>query len=663
MRLKCAKKTDDRIQVTQEALSAIKIIKMYTWERFFQNHVTNARRSVSNVSLSVSSIHGIYFLFLFRIEIDELKKIFYLKSFSIVLGSLVTHATFCLIILANSWFGKDLDGELVYYILSCFGSLKMFISISIPLGISQSAELVASLTRLDRFMNASELKRHERRENVEGKAEILMENVAVTLANEEILKSVSLKANKGLTMVTGNVGSGKSTLLKSMLGECSITRGTCSVKGTVSYASQEPWVFPSTVRQNIIFGLPFDEERYFQVLSCCALTFDINLFENGDQTIVGDKGLNLSKGQKARISLARCCYKNSDVYLLDDCLTALDANVGRYVFDRCIKGFLKDKIVIFVSHNPFYLREADNKLVLEEGRTLSLEDQSKRLSKRITRYIDEDKSNKVMRDLRASELMEETDSLLEKNTKPSKDVYEEKQKRGKVDYRVYGRYFKFYGGFWGILMVLTMFVVGQWGVTEGDNQIKKWVNLQANITALKLQSNNDSNNTELRELIANQETAHKSTFDFYMTLTLSVTVILVLRALLHFMLSSRASRKLHDCMVQSLLNSPLQFFDVHFIGNILNRFSKDLCSVDEYIPFLIYELFRVTIHTSSDAYPNRYKTNRLFVDNVHDSRSDLSDIRREQHVPDTGRNLCFRRLLPAMLLHPDGEESQETGRD
>lgn len=156
-----------------------------------------------------------------------------------------------------------------------------------------------------------------------------MENVCAKWESEKpenILDDISLKIEEGKSyLIIGMVGAGKTSLLSAILGEINITKGSIKHKGTLSYASQESWVFGSSVRQNILFGHPFDRHRYQKVVKACALNRDFLQFPDGDQTIVGDRGSSLSGGQKARINLARCLYKQADIYVLDDPLSAVSS--------------------------------------------------------------------------------------------------------------------------------------------------------------------------------------------------------------------------------------------------------------------------------------------------------------------------------------------------
>ena len=156
----------------------------------------------------------------------------------------------------------------------------------------------------------------------------------------------------------------QSSLMNVILGELSPAIGSVEVKGKVSYASQEPWIFSGTIRQNILCGLEYDTQRYEKVIKATALERDFDLLPQGDETEAGERGASLSGGQKARVNLARCLYVDADIYLLDDPLSAVDTHVGRHIFDEVVNGFLKDKIRVLVTHQLQYLKEVDTVCII-----------------------------------------------------------------------------------------------------------------------------------------------------------------------------------------------------------------------------------------------------------------------------------------------------------
>jgi len=167
-----------------------------------------------------------------------------------------------------------------------------------------------------------------------------------------------------------NTGLMQSSLLHSLLGELKIVSGSCGVQGNISYASQEPWIFAGNIRQNILFGRPFNGSRYEEVTSAAALLDDFKQLPHGDLTILGDRGVSLSGGQKARVNLARALYQSADIYLLDDPLSAVDSRVSRHLFKKCIKEALEGRLRILVTHQHQYLPQADYIVVMNEGRIL-----------------------------------------------------------------------------------------------------------------------------------------------------------------------------------------------------------------------------------------------------------------------------------------------------
>lgn len=175
-----------------------------------------------------------------------------------------------------------------------------------------------------------------------------------------------------LLVIVGRVGSGKSSILMSIMGELPIVSGNLTLYGRIAYASQEPWIFAGTVEENILFGAEYDEKRFNEVIQVCALHKDIELFPLGKKTLVGERGISLSGGQKARVNLARALYFDADVYLLDDPLSAVDASVAKHIFDQCIKDFLRTKTVILVTHQLQFARGASKILVVDQGHQIAL---------------------------------------------------------------------------------------------------------------------------------------------------------------------------------------------------------------------------------------------------------------------------------------------------
>ena len=182
------------------------------------------------------------------------------------------------------------------------------------------------------------------------------------------LQHISFELSDGsLTCVVGRVGAGKSSLLSALLGEIPTLDGTVSVRGTVAYCSQQPWVQNMSIRQNITAGLPHHPHRYSRAIRCAQLLPDLEALEDGDSTEVGERGVTLSGGQKARVALARAVYADADVYLLDDVLSAVDPHVARLLFEECIVGILKTKTVMLCTHQLQWIPYADRVIVLSDG--------------------------------------------------------------------------------------------------------------------------------------------------------------------------------------------------------------------------------------------------------------------------------------------------------
>ena len=215
---------------------------------------------------------------------------------------------------------------------------------------------------------------HHSVQNQENHSALTVSNLSyrhIERDEEFILQDIQFStASQSLTVITGPVGSGKSTLLSAIAGEISNVSGTVKLPGTLVYVPQTPWIFSGTIRENILFGQPYDEPKYKRVIEACALREDIQRFPDYDLTVVGERGEVLSGGQKARVGLARAVYADADLYLLDDPLSAVDFKVGQHIFETCIKDLLGDKMRVLTSHQEQHMKEADQVIVLYKGRVL-----------------------------------------------------------------------------------------------------------------------------------------------------------------------------------------------------------------------------------------------------------------------------------------------------
>ncbi|XP_044266441.1 ATP-binding cassette subfamily C member 4-like [Tribolium madens] len=566
LRLKASKVTDERIQLTQEILSAIKTIKMYTWESFLGEKISKAREK----------------------EVTKIKQIFFSKATSLVIGGLVISVTFYIIVITYIQMGNYFTAEVAVYLNGCLHILRSSVTISIPIGIAQTAELVASVNRIRKFLTAEEQPKTRNESNV-SKPIIELKQVAVEINQNPILHNVNLTFKSGLNFITGKLGGGKSSLLKTILQDYPVCDGSLTIQGTVSYASEEPWLFPSSIRQNILFGQKFNQDRYKTVLEVCALEQDIDTFEKGDSTIVDDRGMNLSKGQQARISLARAVYCDSDIYLLDDCLSALDTQVQEYVFRECVKTFLKDKIVVMISHNERQIKEGDCVVIMENGTVKSCLKPSEIRDEEIEELVRND--DKVVEDDIIDNIVMEIDESREDTKlldKPKPNIYSEKKKDGKVDLGVYRKYFTHGGSLLVLILIILLFILAQSASIFSENCIKNWINLQQNISDYKFNVTNISE-TDYHILIRK----NTKVINLYTAAIITSTILLLLRAFALFAFATRASVALHKSMIVSVVNATMKFFDLHYIGNILNRFSKDLALIDEILPHTLYECFRM----------------------------------------------------------------------
>ena len=351
--------------------------------------------------------HDVPFGFHFRHEISVLRKKSALLSavgaLEYTSGAMATLVSVITLVLT----GQPLTPVNVFMLLSFNNVLRLSISFYVAFGLLEIAEAYNSLSRIEHFLlldnlavkvchksmknprthdkltvsprNSRYFKDYqgeatsEKTRFTDSKTVISLTNLTCKQDNRDnfILQDVELQTTtKSLTVITGPVGSGKSTLLSAIVGEVSNTRGNISCRGSIVYVPQIPWVFSGTIRENILFSQPYDEDTYTKTIKACALMEDIQQFPDCDQTVVGERGAVLSGGQRARVSLARAVYAETDIYLLDDPLSAVDIKVGQHIFEQCILGLLGQKTRLLTSHQEQHMKKADNVIVLFQGRVL-----------------------------------------------------------------------------------------------------------------------------------------------------------------------------------------------------------------------------------------------------------------------------------------------------
>ncbi|KAL4217443.1 hypothetical protein ACF0H5_023893 [Mactra antiquata] len=613
---------DERIQLMTEILNGIKILKLYAWEMVFGDKVSEIRKNELAVLLKGQILYSISTLS------------WTVAPFSV---GLATFATYIFIEPTHRF-----DPQVAFVAMTLFNILRSALNFA-PTVIIECVKAFVSIKRMEKFLNIEDLDFTNVSHNPS--------DSAVTITNGTFswdpqlgscLKDIDMKISKGsLVAIVGSVGSGKSSLISAMLGEMNKTTGTVNVDGTTAYVSQQAWIQNATIKDNIIFGQPIVTKTYKEIVEACALQSDLDILTAGDMTEIGEKGINLSGGQKQRVSLARAVYYDSDIYLLDDPLSAVDSHVGKHIFDKVIgnDGLLKNKTRILVTHGIHWLPSVDLIFVVNDGKISESGSYEKLLShdgafaKFLQIYLieqedsdngeEDEEEQEIKKQIlqRLASIQSDSDTelaekyllirsrshkgsesdkghhtemsrtynreMLEKEEKPvkSKLIEEEELEVGNVKLSVYMSYAKAVGCKSSFMIVLLFGLYQAFSMWSSI-----WLTDWTSDPDLQNLTKWPANSTERR---------HKN--DYYLGIYGSFGIVQAIMvtgyAIVQTVRCVRAAKILHKNMLKNVLRGPMWFFDTTPVGRIVNRFSQDVESVDNKLPYifleLLYSLFNV----------------------------------------------------------------------
>uniref|UniRef100_A0A7N8YRJ2 ATP-binding cassette, sub-family C (CFTR/MRP), member 10 n=1 Tax=Mastacembelus armatus TaxID=205130 RepID=A0A7N8YRJ2_9TELE len=527
---------DSRVKVMTEILFGIRVIKFYNWEPHFTQKVTNYRNQ----------------------ELSHLKAIKYLDAMCVytwaalpVVISILTFITYVLL-------GNQLTAAKVFTTLALVGML-IFPLNCFPWVLNGILEAKVSLERIQRFFRLTN-------QDLQAYYALLVFNIE-SCWNSECDDFCPLQG--ALVVVVGKVGCGKSSLLAALTGELNRLSGVVYAadrEAGFGLASQEPWIQHASVRDNILFGKDYDFDFYQAVIEACALSDDLSVLPNGDKTEVGENGVTLSGGQKARLALARAVYMDKDVYLLDDPLAAVDTDVAEHLMQKCIIELLRGKTRILCTHRIEFLDKADMVVLMENGTIVKTGTPAEILP------LVEAAPNKRKND---------------HNTK-EKGMYllviwpaEEQKQVGGLAWTVYQTYWVAVGGVLATSVLMSLLLMqASKNVYKLDYSPVLTLIIHIYLLRSPLSSVQTfaSNNTN-------------SDVRFYLTVYGSIaaanTVFTALRAFLFAYGAICAATTIHNRLLDRVLKATVTFFDTTPLGRILNRFSSDLYSVDDSLPFIL----------------------------------------------------------------------------
>ncbi|OAD54195.1 hypothetical protein WN48_08258 [Eufriesea mexicana] len=565
-----AQKTDDRLRLMNQIIAGVEIIKMYVWEIPYSLLVEKARRK----------------------EVNVIKKYSIIEQIGLTFDVFVPRVSLFITILTYVFTGNTIDAEKVFMTTAFYTILRSSMATGFSLSVHQLAEALVSIKRLEKFMMHPEVSPPQKIPNqvATPSIPIYLKNVTARWdeSRDYTLNNIDLTVRAGsFIAIIGQIGSGKSSLLQAMLRELSLQDGILETSGKISFADQRPWLFASSMRQNILFGQPMNETHYNEVIRVCQLKRDVDSFTHKDRTMVGERGINLSGGQRARINLARALYIDADIYLLDDPLSAVDTHVGSRIVDECICGFLKGKTRILVTHQVQYLKAADQIIVMNNGSVQAkgnfeeLQSMNLDLMKIFQEIEDKSESTEAEIMIKKRQTMEETKK--EEDPIAAQEPVEilETRTKGKLSYKVFFAYWKASKNIFLVFLMVTLFILFQMMASGSDYLLAFWVNTEV------MSITNDNGTLDFQWF---SPLSRDAIIYLYSGLTMGTVCIYVIQAFTYYGVCMRSSKNLHAHMFRSIVRAVMYFYNTNPAGRILNRFSKDIGTIDKKLAFTMFDV-------------------------------------------------------------------------
>ncbi|CCH46151.1 putative membrane protein [Wickerhamomyces ciferrii] len=574
---------DSRVRSINEIINSLKMIKFYCWEKPYYNAVEQYRTKEKGFILKIQLLKAILNTCVSMVPILGTMLVF-LTMFKTSSG-FVSYNIFSAVTLLNTLrFPLNILPMAVGFLVDALLAMERFADF---LQAEESEETVQRLG-YDDSENAIEISNATfkwdveeiEEQKVKPEKQTTEDNKGEDLSFPGLLDlDLNIKKNE-LIIVTGSIGTGKSSLLSAIEGSMRKESGESKIYGSLTFCSY-PWIQNETIRENILFGSPFIREKYYSIVKACALDVDFQVLPDGDQTEVGERGITLSGGQKARINLARAVYADNDIILLDDVLSAVDARVGKHIMNECICGILKDKTRVLATHQLSLIGSSDRIIVLDGSGSIDIGTYSQLLTRNATfaklmEFSKEESDEEENEDDEKSIMEEEEQTALERQkteiskiqsrrqenesstTEKGRITTNEQRGTDSISMKIYANYMKLGSGPFGYAIIpIFMLILAMNGFLQLFHSV--WLTFWL---------------------------SHK--FDISTNAYIGIYIMFVFLAIGSYALlfttmgalNNNAGLHLFNLSAKKLLKTPMWFMDITPIGRILNRFTKDVDVLD-----------------------------------------------------------------------------------